>query len=245
MLSINLSKVRIKQIIDASYKSKPTTTNHNRKELMNKPNPKNLTQWIVTAVFLVLVVGFSLLDQQAVKAQTLTPSITTESELAPVISPVTSPMESVTSPVISPVALPMQSVAANVRRLLQTNECAGCNLTGAMLKDTNLQAANLEGANLQDADLERANLQQTNLQGANFQGADLGKVNLLGANLSGANLFDADLEKANLLGANLQTANLQGADLEKTNLTNANIQGVNLMGVDLEDAIRPEGFTVQ
>nr|WP_306422087.1 pentapeptide repeat-containing protein [Nostoc sp. CHAB 5715] len=161
MLSINLSKVRIKHIIDGSYKSKPSTTNHHRKELMNKPNPKKLTQWIVTAVFLVLVAAFSLLDQPSVKAQTLTPSIPTASEPAPVISPVTSPIV---------------SVAANVRRLLQTNECAGCNLTGAMLKDANLQAANLEGANLQDADLERANLQQTNLQGANFQGADLGKV---------------------------------------------------------------------
>ena len=61
---------------------------------MNQSNSKKLTRWIVTVVFLVLVAGFSLLDQPAVKAQTLTTSIPTESELAPVTSPVTSPMES-------------------------------------------------------------------------------------------------------------------------------------------------------
>ncbi|MBV8883202.1 MAG: pentapeptide repeat-containing protein [Chroococcidiopsidaceae cyanobacterium CP_BM_RX_35] len=128
------------------------------------------------------------------------------------------PVQSTTAPVISPTASSIESVAVNVRRLLDTKECVGCNLSGANLKTVNLQAANLAGANLQDADLEKANLQETNLQAANLQGADLGKANIAGANLQGANLFDADLEKANLIGAKIEGANLQGADLEKATM---------------------------
>ncbi|KAB8330656.1 pentapeptide repeat-containing protein [Scytonema tolypothrichoides VB-61278] len=170
---------------------------------MNKSNSKKLTNWLLTTVFLVLVVAFSLLNQPNASAQSQTPSITTTQSTP----------------------APITSVAANVRHLLETNECVGCNLIGAKLNDLNLKAANLENANLQNADLERANLQGTNLAGANLQGADLGKTNIIGANLERANLFDADLEKANL--------------------TDANIVGANLQGADLEDAIRSQGFTIQ
>ncbi len=169
---------------------------------MNKSNSKKLTNWLVTTVCLVLVVAFSLLDQPTASAQSQTPSVRAQSTPAPITS-----------------------VAANVRRLLETNECVGCNLIGAKLKDANLQGANLENANLQGADFERANLQGTNLAGANLQGADLGKANIIGASLERANLFDADLEKANL--------------------TDANIVGANLTGADLEKAIRPQGFSIQ
>ncbi|MBD2387231.1 pentapeptide repeat-containing protein [Cylindrospermum sp. FACHB-282] len=158
---------------------------------MNKPISQKFTNWIVTAVFMALIVGFSLLEQPSAKAQSITPDISAQSTPAPI-----------------------KSVAENVRHLLETNECFGCNLIGANLKDRNLQAANLENANLQGADLERANLQGTNLQGANLLGADLGKANIIGANLEKANLFDADLEKANLTDANTIGANFQGADLE-------------------------------
>jgi hypothetical protein len=177
---------------------------------MKKPNLKKLTHWVVAAVFLVLVAGFSLLDQPNATAQSLTPSV---------------PTQSTQTPIISPAALPTESVTANVRRLLETKECVGCNLIGADLKGANLQAANLEGANLQGADLEKANLQSTNLLAANLQGADLGKANISRANLQRANLFDADLEKANL--------------------TDANIEGANLQGADLKGVIRPQGLITQ
>jgi len=65
-----------------------------------------------------------------------------------------------------------------VRRLLATNECAGCELSLAELSHAELSQANLEAANLKSA----------NLMGANLEGA-----NLTGANLEGANLKDADL----------------------------------------------------
>lgn len=176
---------------------------------MKKPNLKKLARWIVAAVFIVFVAGFSLLDQPNATAQSLTPSVPTESTEAPIISPVVLPT----------------SVSANVKRLLETKECVGCNLSGAHLKGANLQAANLEGANLQNADLEKANLQSTNLLYPNLQGADLGKANITSANLQRANLFDADLEKANL--------------------TDANIEGANLQGADLEGVIRPQGLLIQ
>jgi uncharacterized protein YjbI with pentapeptide repeats len=91
-------------------------------------------------------------------------------------------------------ALP--SVAANplqVRQLLQTGECRGCNLSGA----------NLRNANLRDAQLQGANLTGANLSGANLTKADLKDTILRGANLAGANLDDADFTEANLQGANM------------------------------------------
>ncbi|HEY9767024.1 MAG TPA: pentapeptide repeat-containing protein [Coleofasciculaceae cyanobacterium] len=210
---------------------------------MNVKFSQKLTKVLSTILCLVLVVAFSLFNQADANAFTKLPEKpsfrgfsspqTTIKTTEPTATESTSipTFESTKFPVITP----QESVSSNLTRLLQTNECVGCNLAGAALKDTNLQAANLEGANLQGADLERANLQQTNLLGANLQGADLGKTNVAGANLANANLFDADLEKANL----------EGADLEKTNLASANMQGANLQGADLEDAILPTAMVIR
>jgi uncharacterized protein YjbI with pentapeptide repeats len=82
---------------------------------------------------------------------------------------------------------------AEIRQLLQTGECRGCNLTGA----------NLRNANLRDAKLEGANLAGANLAGANLTKANLKDTILRGANLAGANLDDTDFTEANLQGANL------------------------------------------
>jgi hypothetical protein len=200
---------------------------------MKKSNSKKVTSWLLTALFLGCVMVFSLFDQPYALAQAEISPVPTESTPTPIVSP---------DPIIPPTLWSVDSVAANVQRLLTTNECVGCNLVEAQLERANLQAANLAGANLQKAELEKANLQGINLAAANLQGVDLSKANIAGANLQGANLFDADLEGANLLGADLQGANLQKADLQKTNLTNANIQGANLLGADLEDAIVPQGM---
>ncbi len=203
---------------------------------MSKPIFKKLTSWIVTAVFVVLVVGFSFFNQPNALAQSETLPAPTESTPVPVVS---------SAPATPPTTWFVDPVAANVRRLLTTNECVGCNLIEAQLERINLLGANLEGANLLKAELEKSNLQGTNLQKANLQGVDLSRANLSGVNLSGANLYDADLEGANLQGANLSGANLQKADLQKTNLTTANVEGANLLGADLEDAFLPPGIATQ
>jgi uncharacterized protein YjbI with pentapeptide repeats len=97
---------------------------------------------------------------------------------------------------LASMGLAQPSIAANpaqVRQLLQTGECRGCDLT----------RANLRNANLRDAQLNGANLTGANLSGANLTEADLNSATLRGANLAGANLDDTDFTEANLQGANL------------------------------------------
>jgi uncharacterized protein YjbI with pentapeptide repeats len=76
-----------------------------------------------------------------------------------------------------------------VKQLLETRQCAACNLTGAQLG-----GADLRGADLTNADLAEAQLYQTNLRDADLAGA-----RLVGANLSGADLRGA--KGADLSGA--------------------------------------------
>ncbi|MFM6203890.1 MAG: pentapeptide repeat-containing protein, partial [Planktothrix sp.] len=68
----------------------------------------------------------------------------------------------------------------DVERLMSTNQCQQCDLSGS-----NLAEAKLEGADLLGANLEKANL-----RGANLKGADLSSANLIEADLSGADLRD-------------------------------------------------------
>lgn len=84
----------------------------------------------------------------------------------------------------------------HVKRLLETKECSGCDLS----------RANLSGADLSFAILVNANLMGANLKGANLSGA-----NLTRANLSEADLRQANLNQAFLTSANLDKANLTGA----------------------------------
>ncbi len=84
----------------------------------------------------------------------------------------------------------------HVKRLLETKECSGCDLS----------RANLSGADLSFAILVNANLMGANLKGANLSGADLIK-----ANLSKADLRQANLNQAYLTSANLDQTNLIGA----------------------------------
>ena len=121
--------------------------------------------------------------------------------------------------------------ASQVRQLLATNQCQGCNLSDATLGSVNLQGAHLEDANLARAYLESARLEGANLEGANLEGANLARAYLISANLGSANLEGAYLVRAKLLNANLEGANLEGVNLE----------GVNLKSADLKGAIMPDG----
>ncbi len=130
--------------------------------------------------------------------------------------------------------------------LLETKECAGCNLTGTSLTkidlsytnlaEAKLLAVNLQGSNLQGSNLQGSNLQGSNLQGSNLQGSDLRFADLTGANLRDANLVRAMLDAANLRDANLRRANLFEANLGGTNLRNASLREANLSGVTLHKA---------
>jgi uncharacterized protein YjbI with pentapeptide repeats len=78
-----------------------------------------------------------------------------------------------------------------IRQLLQTNSCPGCDLTNADLRRLDLTEADLSGVNLSGADLSRANLARVNLSSANLAGVKLKGTNLMGANLANADLTNA------------------------------------------------------
>ncbi|MEW6495771.1 MAG: pentapeptide repeat-containing protein [Cyanobacteriota bacterium] len=89
-------------------------------------------------------------------------------------------------------AVPVEAADhSHVRRLLETKECSGCDLSRAdlslaILVNANLMGANLKGANLSGADLTRANLSEADLSGANLNQALLTSANLDQTNLTGA-----------------------------------------------------------
>jgi BTB/POZ domain-containing protein KCTD9 len=66
----------------------------------------------------------------------------------------------------------------HLKRLLETKQCPGCDLSSADLRGANLSYADLRGANLSNANLSNADL-----RGANLTGANLTKANLKGAKL--------------------------------------------------------------
>lgn len=113
--------------------------------------------------------------------------------------------------------------AEDVKRLIATKECSGCNLSGANLAKANLYFADLTGANLAGANLAGANLVGANLNDGNLANANLNGAKLNGARLMGANLNGASLANANLLGANIINANLNGAQLNTTKMPDGKI----------------------
>lgn len=122
-----------------------------------------------------------------------------------------------------------------LRQLLSTKDCSGCELSNAGLRLANLARANLSGTNLSQANLDQANLSGADLSGADLSGAilfraNLDGANLRGANLSGANLSGAYLANADLTGANLNFANFNGAILANANLTSAYLDNAMLQG---------------
>jgi BTB/POZ domain-containing protein KCTD9 len=130
--------------------------------------------------------------------------------------------------------------------LLKSSDMWGCNLSGALLGGANLHASNIGGANLENAILEHADLHEADLRGANLkdadleranlEGADLRGVNLIGADLQYASLRDANLERCTLIGTNLRGVDLSGANLSRCLLEGANLEGANLLGTNLEGA---------
>ena len=119
-------------------------------------------------------------------------------------------------------------------------------LSGADLREVNLNryilsAANLSNTNLNKSDLSNAqliaaDLSYADLRDANLSNADLRGANLRGANLRDANLSNADLRDANLMGANLSGANLTIAILKNTELGSANFTKADLTDADLSYA---------
>lgn len=124
---------------------------------------------------------------------------------------------------------------AQVRQLLETNVCRGCDLRGAQLSGARLLGADLSGTNLSGANLTNANLVQ-----ANLSSADLSNTNLSFANLRNANLSRTNLNNTNLNGANLGGVNLSGTDLNKANLIGIGTTSQPAPAVNNEPAKQPQ-----
>jgi hypothetical protein len=116
--------------------------------------------------------------------------------------------------------------ASDLQKLLTTNRCEGCDLSGA----------NLIGIDLSNAQLQGAKLNAANLSGADLSGANLTKVSAVGTSLMGANLQKATLVKASLIYANLAKAQLNDAILQGTDLQGANLVGADLNGAKITDS---------
>lgn len=117
---------------------------------------------------------------------------------------------------------------ADLRKLLDTGVCNGCNL-----REVNLTGLKLAGAKLRWSDL----------RGANFTKIDLDRADLTGADLSGATMSESSfrasvLEGANLYGVALYEMRLAGSDLRWSNLSHLDVdldlEFVDLVGVLLE-----------
>jgi uncharacterized protein YjbI with pentapeptide repeats len=125
---------------------------------------------------------------------------------------------------------------ADLKTLIATNKCIGCDLSGADLSRKKLANADLQAANLVGANLSAANLTGAKLGGANLTGANLTKTNLTGAVLQAASLIDVNFTNTNLTRTDLSYANLVNTNFSKAVLSNTDLAGANLALADFTGA---------
>jgi Pentapeptide repeats (8 copies) len=135
---------------------------------------------------------------------------------------------------------------ADLNKLISTNKCVGCDLSGVDLSRKQLVNADLQAANLVGAKLTSTNLTGAKLGGANLTGADLSNTNLsqavlqavsaIDVNFVGTNLTNTDLTYANLVNTNFSRAILRNTNLGSANLALADFTGANLTALNLADA---------
>lgn len=101
----------------------------------------------------------------------------------------------------------------------------GVDLSGATLRDTSFQRANLAGANLREVSGFRVRFVSADMQGADLTGAEMSEADFTKADLSGAVLKDAFLRRARFFRTILRGADLTGADLEMVDLLHADLSG--------------------
>ncbi len=115
--------------------------------------------------------------------------------------------------------------------------------TALVLREHNIQKANLSQLHLEGVDFSQSQMQDINLSRTNLQEATLNESNLSGANLShavlamamlrGTDLSRSTLHQANMRGVNLRGANLRGATVSKAILQEAILNEVDLSNADL------------
>ena len=107
-------------------------------------------------------------------------------------------------------AAPSVTAKENLKKLIATKSCLGCDLSGLNFNRMDLSKTNLEGADLSMStffltNLSYANLKNTTMNGAVFGGADLGDADLTGADLRGVSLDSAYLGGTKMTGELITT----------------------------------------
>ncbi len=120
---------------------------------------------------------------------------------------------------------------ADFQKLADTNECEGCDLSGADLTGLTLRHTKLIGANLAGA-----NLSGMDLAGSKFTGA-----NLSGANLRGAGIGNAYFDKTNLTNADVRDVSAYITNLNEANMTGAQWNEDSFGGALMRGTILPDG----
>ncbi|MCB9418801.1 MAG: pentapeptide repeat-containing protein [Ardenticatenaceae bacterium] len=119
------------------------------------------------------------------------------------------------------------------------------NLSNSMLNQINLNKAHLIRCKLTGATISHANLRQAKLDRANLNSSNLVETNLSDASLIKVSFKDADLRKAILTTAKVNGANFTNADLRGTDLQYTNLDGVKLFGVKYDSTTKwPKGFEI-
>jgi Pentapeptide repeats (8 copies) len=118
-------------------------------------------------------------------------------------------------------------------------DASGAFLQRLDLDDAHLMRCNFSGADMRESRFERAEMQNSDLTSTNFRGANLSGANLRGSTLRDADFSDAILVNTDLTGVDLSRADLRHADLRgvrcsflaAANL--ANVYGVQHASADL------------
>lgn len=103
---------------------------------------------------------------------------------------------------------------------LRNAQLQGANLSRGVLRGANFQGANLIGVNLQDASLEGADFTQADLSGAQLDNASLSGARFVNSNMQGVSLAEAKLYAVDFTNANMQAANLRKANIWMTSPLN-------------------------
>ena len=79
----------------------------------------------------------------------------------------------------------------DLKRLIETGECPGCDLRGSDLRRLDLTGANLAAANLENANFFYAILDRADLTDANLRATNFSYGRAIGADLTGADFEEA------------------------------------------------------
>ncbi len=108
--------------------------------------------------------------------------------------------------------------------------------TGAILRKTDLTGVNLSHGLLVNPNFFKAKAHQAALHHTVFLGGDLVRADFTGADLSDSALVGVDGQEACFEGANLRNAGLVSADLRNANFIGANLANSRLAGLNVEGA---------